>query len=445
MRTLLKMLPLAGILLGAAAAQADVANKLEAYTVDPARALRADCKASGFSDQRIAEFEEGVCLFHKASRSPDETQRALDAFRQAQTKGLPPAHQNFASLLTGIMNCQGAQAQLAAFKASDNKDGLAQTRFCRDRRISAADLGSVRWDQAYFEYAAAPQPNFNLDARLTEMAACHASVLAASYDAECGLISNISENEINGFVDEAAGQVIETYFSGVESPITAMFARKIERAKGLKESAAASIDSLKTNAGEVNAQHDALQAAYVAERDGKISKAYSDYRDAVLRANTILDEFNRWKGGLFITVEGVNLLPKLTERVVEITEELTRVQQLGFRDKSEDLVADVRKTIDAKAETAKLTAQLCRVYFCELANRRSMEQTIRSCRRPALANNPLCITQAETMRSGTLTVDFEGQKTTDVTEFCTAAGVEAPSLAIGIGPQQSATCLAAMP
>lgn len=445
MRAQLKMLAAACVILGAATAQAGVANKLEAYTLDPARALRADCKASGFSDQRIAEFEEGVCLFHKASRSPDETQRAIDSFRQAQTKGLPPAHQNFAALLTGIMNCQGAQSQLATFKASGNKDRLAQTRFCRDRRVSAADLGSMRWDQAYFEYAPASQPNFSLDARLIEMSACHASVLAASYDAECGLISNITENEINSFVDEAAGQVIETYFSGVESPITAMFARKIERAKGLKESAAASIGALKANADEVNAQHDALQAAYVAERDGKISRAYANYRDAVLGANTILDEFNRWKGGLFITVEGVNLLPKLKERVVEINEELARVQRLGFHAKSGALVTDVRKTIDAKAETVKLTAQLCRVYFCELANRRSMDQTIRSCRRPALANNPLCITQAQTMRSGALTVDFEGQKSTDVTALCAAAGVETPSLAIGIGPQQSAACLAAMP
>lgn len=445
MRILSKILPIAGILIATVAADADVANKLEAYTVDPTRALRPDRKAGGFSDQRIAEFEEGVCLFHKAGRSRDETQRSLDAFRQAQTKGLPPAHQNFASLLTGILNCQGAKEQLATFRASGNNDKLARTRFCRDRRISAADLGAVRWDQAYFEYAPASQANFTLDARLTEMAACHASVLATSFDAECGLISNISENEINSFVDQGAGEVIETYFSGVESPITAMFARKIDRARGLKESAAAGIESLKKDAGEVNAQHDALHAAYVAERDGKIAKAYADYRDAVLRANTILDEFNRWKGGLFITAEGDNLLPKLRERVGEIGEELARVQQLGFREKSEDLVDQVRKTIDARAETAKLTAQLCRIYFCELANRRSMEQTIRSCRRPALANNPLCITQAETMRSGTLTVDFDGEKSTDVTAFCAAAGVEPQSLALGIGPQQSATCLAAMP
>lgn len=445
MKSCLKFLPLALLALGAVSARADVVNKLDGYTVTAARALKPDCAAAGFSDIRIAEFEQGVCLFHKASRSAAQTQAAFDAFRQAQVKGLPPAQQNFASLLTGIMNCQQAQADLSRFKASNNNDLMERTRFCRDRRVSAADFGDIRWDQAFFEYETSPQPNFNLDARLTEMATCHATVLDPAFDAECGLISNVSENEINTFVDEAAGEVIEKYFAGVESPITAMFARKVARAEGLKDSATASIAGLKASAGEVNAAHDALNAAYLAARDDKIARTYDNYRDAILRANTILDEFNRWKGGLFITSEGVNLLPKIAERVVEVNEELTRVQQLGFRARSETLVDGVRKTIDARAETAKITAQLCRVYFCELANRRSMEQTIRACRRPALAGNPLCITQAETLRSGVLTVQFEGQKTSDVKALCAAAGVDAGLTEIGLGPQQSASCLAAMP
>jgi hypothetical protein len=433
------------LVLAVTAVRADVANKLESYTVTAARALKPDCGVAGFNDIRIAEFEQGVCLFHKASRAAEETQAAFDAFRQAQVKGLPPAHQNFAALASGIMNCQQAQADLSRFKASNNQNLMEQTRFCRDRRISAADFGDIRWDQAFFEYENSTQPNFNLDARLTEMGVCYATVLDPAFDAECGLISNVSENEINIFVDEAAGEVIEKYFSGVESPITAMFARKNARAEGLKDSAAAGIADLKSSAAEVNSAHDALNAAYLAAREEKIAKTYNNYRDAILRANTILDEFNRWKGGLFITSEGVNLLPKIVERVVEITEELARVQELGFLGKSDGLVADVRKTIDAKTETAKITAQLCRIYFCELANRRSMEQTIRACRRPALAGNPLCITQDETLRSGVLTVQFEGQQTSDIKSLCAAAGLDGALTEIGLGPQPAASCLAAMP
>lgn len=439
----LKAVLILGLTVAACPAPAEVVNKLEAYTVTAASV--ANCAAANFKDVRIREFEQAVCLFHKASRTPAETQAAFDGFRQAQVKGLPPAHQNFASLLGGIMNCQQAQAALSRYKASNNQNLMERTRFCRDRRVSAADFGDIRWDQAFFDYDPSPQANLSLNARLTEMGACHASVLDPAFDAECGLISNVSENEINSFVDEAAGEMIEKYFSGVESPITAMFARKVARAEGLKESAAASIGGLKTSAGEVNGAYDALNAAYVAAREEKIAKTYNNYRDAVLRANTILDEFERWKGGLFITSEGVNLMPKITERVTEVSEELTRVEQLGFRAKSDRLVDDVRKTIDAKAETAKITAQLCRVYFCELANRRSMEQTIRACRRPALAGNPICITHQETLRSGVLTVQFDGQKTSEIKALCQSAGLDAAQTEIGMGPQQAATCLGAMP
>ena len=271
-----------------------------------ARTLNSDCLRREFDDPRIAEFEQGVCLFHKQGRSEKETATALDALRQAQVKGLPPVHQNFAALLSGLMNCHGAQESLERYKASNNKNEMERIKFCRNRRLSAADLGEVRWDRADFEYEASPRPDFSLNARLAEMGTCYVDVLDPAFDAQCELISNISDAEITRFVDEAVDKIITKYFAGAESPITAMFARKIARSEGLRESASAAIGQLRNSATEVNSKYEAFNTAYLDARDRKIAKAYDDYRNAILRANTILDEFNRWKDGLFITAQNEN-------------------------------------------------------------------------------------------------------------------------------------------
>ncbi|HEV7251593.1 MAG TPA: hypothetical protein VGN97_00615 [Mesorhizobium sp.] len=433
------------VLLLASAGAGSANGRLDTFTATEERALKPDCAPAGFDDPRIREFETGVCLFHKPGRSDEQAGAALDALRQAQVKGLPPAHHNFASLLSGIMNCRAAEADLARWKASNRQSKMDNTRFCRNRRVSAADLNDIRWDQAFFDYEDSQEPGFSLNARIEEMSACHATVLAPSLDAECGLISNVSEDEINGFVDAGAGAAITKYFTGAESPITAMFARKVSRAEGLKASASAGISALRAEAGEVNAIYSAMNAAYLAARDSKIAPTFDAYRDAILRANTILDEFSRWKGGLFIDAENVNLLPKLAERGTEIGEELARVRRLGFAEKSTALAQRVSRVIDAQGQTKATVAQLCRIFFCELANRRAMETTIRACRRPALAANPLCITPAEALAGGVLTVDFEGPKTADVRELCAAAGLSESETVVGMGQAEAASCLGKLP
>lgn len=444
MRAVIALFSIALVAVPAEARELFVDN-LRGYIVESKILDAPNCEGPVFDDVTLDAFEKGLCVFHRTDRSPEDTARAVSLFDQAQVRGLPPVHQQFAALLTGLAQSSEAERHLNAYRASNNKDLLSRMFFCRDRRLAQAELNSIRWNHALFDYAEGLPPQKSLDARLTEMSAYYAGVLNADFDAECGLITNLTETEINAFVDEAVAEVIKTYFTGVESPITAMFARKLGRAEGLLETAKISIAGLESSAGVVNSEYEAFNGVYVKARDEKMGLIYDAYREAILRATAILDEFDRWKGGLFITSENVNLLPKISERAVEIKEELTRTQKLGFREKAHALIADVRRIINGEAENRATVGMLCRIYFCELTARRAMPDVIRACRRPALVNNPLCVDQDGQMASGELSVEFEGTQSISVEGLCRGAGVDPVFTALNMSPTTAATCLSVMP
>ncbi|WP_347138389.1 hypothetical protein [Paracoccus sp. SSK6] len=444
---------LALVLLCAVPAQARdlFVDNLAGYMVE-GRVLNApDCAfpANAAPDRQPTAtdaLERGLCLYHRANRSADDEDAAIRALDEAQVRGLPPVPQQLATLVSGLARCAGADRHLAAFRASGGQAEFERTLFCRDRRGAQADLDAIRWDHALFEYAEGLGTGRSMDARFSEMAACHAGALAPDFDAECGLISNLTDTEIATFVDEAADASIARHFSGVESPITAMFSRKLRRAEGLLETAEAGIAGLATQAAAVNAEHAALQRVYEAARDEKMGPIYDNYRSAILRATAILDEFDRWKGGLFMTAENVNLRPKITERSGELAEEGTRVTDLAFASTAADLVAQIRRLANAREENRALTDQLCRIYFCELLSRRASPDTIRACRRPALAQNPLCLKPDGTVADGTLRVTFDGTPhAAEIGAMCRDAGLD-PAFAVpGLAPAQAAACLAGMP
>ena len=433
---------LIGLLLGNGAAARDLfVNNLAGYTIE-SRVLDApNCDGPAFSDVTLQSFEKALCVFHLPSRSPADSEKVITLMQQAQTEGLPPVHQQLSALINGLAECSQAQRHLDAYRASANQSLLERTYFCRDRRLSQADLNGIRWNHALFDYAEGLAPGRTLDARLIEMSSCQAGALSADFDAECGLITNMSQTEIDAFVDAAAGEVITSYFSGVESPITAMFSRKLSRAEGLVEGATAGIADIKLKADTVNKEYDTLNSAYVSARDGKMGPIYDAYRLAILGATAILDEFDRWKGGLFVTTENINLMPKIVERTVELDGELTRVNDLAFAAKATALLADIQRIINSEAEDRKTVASLCRVYYCELTNRRAMAGVIRACRRPALAGNPLCIGQNGAINGGTLTVDFQGQHSVAIKDLCLSAGLDPMMTEVNMDPATSATCL----
>lgn len=450
--TRLAPLPLALCLIAVAtnAAARDMnRNNIEDYTIEAdildAPNCTGDAPGQPFENPLKREFEKGLCLYHKADRSADDLGRSLDLLTQAQRQGLPMVQQQLAGFVSGLGHCAEAQGHLATYRASDQTDLLARTRFCKARRMALADLNALRWDFALFDYADGLTAPRTLETRLGEMASCHAGALAPSFDAECGLITAVSDAELTVFVDEAVDGVVETYFSGVESPVTAMFQRKAERAEGVLDKAEGAIDDLSQGAAAVNGEHDAYLAAYEAARDAKMTPIYRDYTQAILRATAILDEYTRWKEGLFYTSENVNLLPKIIERGEELTEELTRVATDAYAERAETLVGDVRAVLQSETENRKLIAQLCRVQFCELTARRRLPGVIRVCRQPEMANNPLCVTQAGVMRSGVMEVDFGGGRQVNVVDLCSAAGVDPLFLTVGLAPDRAQACLEQMP
>lgn len=184
--------------------------------------------------------------------------------------------------------------------------------------------------------------------------------------------------------------------------------------------------------------------------DEKINPIFEAYRDAILRATAILDEFNRWKDGLFITSENVNLLPKIKERVKELDEELTRAKGLGFRSKVVKLLADIRQIINGEEENRATISTLCRIYFCQLTNRRSRGGVSQVCRQPLLLTNPLCIEKRDVdgsvkVKSGILAVNFEGPHADNVANFCRSAGVDPAFTVLNMDTATAAACLRELP
>ena len=420
-------------------------NSIEGYVIERAVIRAPNCEGSAFDDVRIEAFEKGVCQFHQPARSAEQLDRVLKLLNRAQVQGLPVVHQQLAGFLTGLGHCATAERHLDTFRGSGNADLTARDNFCAARMQSQAELNAIRWDFALFDYAEDLGVPNTLDTRLGEMASCYSGVLAPGFDAECGLITNITETELNVFVDEATDAVVQTYFTGVESPITAMFQRKRERAEGVLAMAGASIQGLKDGAAAVNAEYIAYHSAYETERDAKMTPIYENYRESILRATAILDEFNRWKEGLFMTSDNVNLLPKIVERGVELTEELARVETDDYAARAGKLVDDVRAVVQSEAEHRALIGQLCRVYFCELASRRRMIATQHVCRQPALTNNPICLNAQGQMKGGDLQVNFDGEQRIGVADFCRAAGIDDVFLTVGLSPATALTCMGQMP
>jgi hypothetical protein len=438
------VLPIAGLALAVciqiAVGRDLFVDNLSGYTIE-SRVLDApNCSGPAIPEGSLKTFEVGLCVFHRPARSPQDSDNAISLMQEAQTKGLPRVHQQLAALISGLAHCSGATRHLDAYRASSNQNLLERTYFCRERRLAQGDLNAIHWNHALFDYSDGLGAARSLNARLSELSSCQAGALSPDFDAECGLISNLSENEINTFADGASGAVIESYFSGVESPVTAMFSRKLKRAEGLVGSARAGINEIKANADAVNQEYAALNQVYVAARDSKMGPIYDAYRDAILRATSILDEFDRWKGGLFITSENINLMPKITERAGELAGEKTRVDGLAFEAKAKALVGDIRRIVNGDAENRAMIAALCRIYYCELTNRRSMASVIRACRRPALANNPLCVGQSGQILSGTLTVDFGGPHPVAVKDLCQGAGLDPLMTEINMDAERAAAC-----
>lgn len=436
---------LAALLPLPAAAQSFGNDSLSGYTIAADILDAPNCDGDAF-EQSYADFERALCLFHRPARSPADTREALDRLAVAQRGGLPPVRQQLAALISGIGHCAEAGRHLDAYRASGNDDGLERLMFCRARRLSQAEFAGIRWNLALFDYAEGLPPGRTLADRITEMGQCQAGVLNAALDAECGLITNLSDAEIAAFADDAVDEVVEVYFSGAESPITAMFARKLARAQGLLESAGASIDQLAEGAARVSAEFAAMNGAYEAARDSKIAPIYDAYRESILRAASILDEFERWKGGLFIDEENVNLLPKIVERSADLTGEMQRVEELAFEAKASDLLTDLRAVLNGTEQVRATTAELCRIYYCEIAALRALPDLIRTCRRPSMAAHPLCVEQDGSPRNGTLTVAFEGaEHGIGVAELCVGAGVATEFTRIGLAPAQAALCQSRIP
>ena len=147
-------------------------NNLSGYTVEAEILDAPNCEGPVFDDVTLEAFEKGLCVFHHPARSPEDTARAVSLFDQAQIRGLPPVHQQFAALLTGLAQCSEAERHLNTYRVSDNQDLLSRTFFCRDRRLAQAELNSIRWNHALFDYAESLPPQMSIDARLTEMSAC---------------------------------------------------------------------------------------------------------------------------------------------------------------------------------------------------------------------------------------------------------------------------------
>lgn len=424
-------------------------DNLAGYTVEARVLNAANCAfpVAGQTPPTATDaLERALCLYHRTGGTAEDEASAIRALDEAQTRGLPPVPQQLATLISGLSRCAEADRHMAAFQASNGQAEFERTLFCRSRRGAQADLDAIRWDHALFEYADGLGAGRTIDARLTEMGACHAGALSPDFDAECGLISQMPDTEIAAFVDDAVSASITRHFSGVESPITAMFSRKLLRAEGLVEGAEAGITDLTDKAAVVNAEHAALQRAYEAARDEKMGPIYDNYRASILRATAILDEFDRWKGGLFLTSENINLRPKITERSAELAEEQARVEQLAFTQTAASLVASIRRLTNADAENRALVDQLCRVYFCELLSRRASADTVRACRRPALAQNPLCLRQDGTITDGTLRITFDGvAHQAEIGALCRDAGLDPAFTVPGLAPAAANACLAGMP
>ena len=412
-------------------------DTFEHHIIEKEDLAHTTCLEEQFTNHTYPQMDRGLCLYHN-QLSETENQQAVELLQHSQTReGLPPVRQTSASFFEGLLHCRQANLHWDNFIKSNKEETLTKNKFCYERRMASASFSDTNLQFLSFSYEPNTNPNQTIPTRLDEMAACYVGPLAPEYDVECGLTSTLADGEVAAITNQAVDEVIQKYFQDDTSPVTAMFSRKKQRVKSVEEGAEAKTKALKEKSKALEANYNQVLTAFT-NSEPQRKPIVPTYRQAILDAQLILDEHQRWVEGLF----GSEALSKIQARNKQLEAENTRIIDEQFIETIKALPKDIERILQTESIQKDSLRQLCGIYYCEFLNTQNIKAVKTSCRKESMQNNPLCIASDNTMRSGKISVSLDGKRhQVSVENLCKYAGLDDQYRKIGLG-EESKMCLA---
>ena len=411
----------------------------------------------------------GVCRFHEAERSTagsagrparkDLWRSAIDDLNRAQTQGLTGNEHAFAALIEGLTHCRRAQEVLAETPNGFDPAQASAAQydmFCSSRRQALAAFSDIDWGLLNARYESV---GLTVDQHLGAMEACYSGPLSSGFDSACGLVTELPLETINSIVEQETEAALYQAFDSAGAPVDALIGKKIERTRAVVDDVyremtgctrseienppsdhacqnAPLAGSLEASATIVTSQHIKMRSA-IQSIEPTVEEIVQSYRQAILSGYAVLDEYNRWKDGLY----DQNLKTTLTQRLKDLKDasgDFRAKDATTNRSAASDAAALAPAvTRMAKSGATRIQAMkgLCQIVFCEFYEwNRLDEDTVPSCTEANMATNPLCVDQNYVPKNGgKLSVTIGTRTVTQkVTDLCTAVGLPASFATVGI-------------
>ncbi len=471
-KTLAPLLLSAGAFHGAAQA-ADVSlNRLVDLNI-PSALYGQGCEnlaSQEGNDKSLVKLQNALCTIHSnppvAGDRPEQRKRMQAAAVQlagAQTSGLTSKAQNFAVFLEGIANCRVA--------SNSARRTLRDATFCPTRVAALTSFQNVNWSSFAVNYRNSDGSE-NPDAwnkLVSEMASCYENVLAVEYDASCGVSAETPnlEQTITGRVSA----VFQELFESSKSPVDAIIKRKIDSSSDILKRARKSLwgdeSFVSRPTGDVRAETLLAKASFVAGQTTVLDRAIddsskaidalkADYRDAILAADQIQQEYNRLKDGIYVEAPDKRWADLLAENqeILKSTVQSTKKSQAAEPSAWDQLanLPDQLNTLLAYADDRKGSIRsLCQIYFCELMSGQNLStngDTSIACRDTRLKDNPLCASAQTAVTSLVMKMPQQDGSTSPVkvADLCREAGFGKDAsgverfLKLGMPPPERTAC-----
>ena len=364
----------------------------------------------------IVRLRRATCLYHTQSVDPNSQdfqgmdqndQRkvndlAAEQLSISQKLGLPPIHQNYASLLQGLFHCRQARLNLDQY-LQDKTKVTWNRRFCASRRRAVGSFGDVNWALAHFDISPtwhdknvqngdtvgtphANPKNFSMAAVLNEYAACYNETgpLSQDYNSDCSVINSLTDTQINTLARDTVAKIEDEYLGNhSRNRVTTMMSNKKKRVKKVETTSASKIKDLETDAGNLQKSYQDYQTAYnthVVEAD----RIVGEYRQASSKVLAIKEALDMWIDGL-LDDESKGLLTQSqqTEEGIDtqrILEALAKAKR------------DLKSLKTVSKDNKEYAKKLCSIYYCQVKSKMQPFYSMTNilCNQSSFSLNPLC-------------------------------------------------------
>jgi hypothetical protein len=413
--------------------------------------LGPDCSDGVFSTEDIDgnlvkrdtwRLDKAICLFHAATDGDEKkVAKSIELFQDAEQRGLGPLRQNAAFLFEGLGHCKQAAVALDKWRQT----GLEKLQFCTSWRQGRSSLSAVDWKLLDIEYSAGDaEPTHSFLDVIETYQGCYAELgpLSDDYTSDCGFIKDMAWEKIEEVSDAEIETQIADNFGGDTAPVTAMFMRKYGAIKANAKKIQKANEALQTKVKSVADKVGPLNDEFTSKQNER-SQIVDNYKEFILRANTILSAIDKLKRGLLVNADGEDLNQMLDGTKDLLKDELDYFEQTGEDQELPTLAQAVKNNIRARNDIGSVNRKQCQIYFCYLLSQRMLQTTKTVSNDFQYFDNPLRVTLDNTIDDGQIAIEMDDGEliVKSVEDICRDAEFNEDYITVNLDLVSSRQCL----